>query len=115
MAVATSSAGQRATAGIIFGWLYEKETGRKYGGLVCEYNGNETEADAENLLRASLRELYTNGFTEKYDLQEIRFISKSFVPQKKFGTALVALCFVRYQVPLLSVPELKNGIKNGSH
>lgn len=115
MAVATAGKGQRATAGIIFGWLYEKETGRKYGGLVCEYNGNETEVEAENSLRASLRELYENGFTEKYDLKEIRFISKSMMPMKKHGTALVALCFVSYEVPLLSVPELKNGIKNGFH
>ncbi len=112
MAVANAGKGQRATAGIIFGWLYEKESGKKYGGLVCEYNGNETQQEAEQSLRASLRELYENGFTEQYDLKEIRFISESMLATKKHGTALVALCFVSYQVPLFSEPEQKNGISH---
>src|SRR3990167_8165445 len=46
MATATSEKGKRATAGIIFGWLYDKKTNEKYGGLVCEYHGEETEAEA---------------------------------------------------------------------
>ncbi|MEK6950667.1 MAG: pyruvoyl-dependent arginine decarboxylase [Nanoarchaeota archaeon] len=100
MAAASSTKGIRATAGIIFGWLYDKVTGKKYGGLVCEYNGAETEEEAGNSLRASLKELYLHGFSEGYDLGEIQLLTRSFVPQKKFGTALVALVFTNYVVPV---------------
>ncbi len=100
MAAANSTKGIRATAGIIFGWLYDKATGRKYGGLVCEYNGQETEEEASNSLGASLKELYVNGFAEEYELGEIQLITKSFIPQKKFGTALVALVFTNYVCPV---------------
>src|SRR3989338_6402732 len=42
MATADSKKGKRATAGIIFGWLYNKITGEKYGGIVCEYHGSNS-------------------------------------------------------------------------
>lgn len=100
-AVASTTKGKRATAGIIYGWLYDKTTGQRYGGLVCEYNGNLSEAEVGKSLRMSLDELYFNGFSEQYDLREINLTTKSVVPKKKFGTALVAICFVNYEVPLL--------------
>ncbi len=100
-AVSNAKRGKRATAGIIFGWLHDKLTGKRYGGLVCEYGENGSEAEAERSLKASLNELYENGFSEKFDLREIKLISRSVVPAKKFGTALVALCFVNYLVPVL--------------
>ncbi len=101
MAVANSKKGQRATAGIIYGWLYDKQNGKKYGGLVCEYNGSFTEKKAGESLKASLNELYVHGFSEKYSLQETRLLTKSFVPTKKYGTCLIALCFVNYIYPLI--------------
>lgn len=100
-AVATCEKGSRATASIIFGWLQDKKTGEKYGGLVCEYNGSKTVEDAEKELKESLKELYTNGFDEDFDLGEIVVNSKSIAPNKKYGTALVAICFVNYEVPIL--------------
>jgi arginine decarboxylase len=100
MAAASSTQGILATAGIIFGWLYDKVTGQKYGGLVCEYNGSEREEEAGNSLRASLKELYVHGFSEGYDLGEIQLLTRSFIPRKKFGTALVALVFTNYVVPV---------------
>lgn len=101
MTCANAEKGQTATVGIIFGWLYDRTTGEKYGGLVCEYNGHDTEEFAVNNLRASLKELYTNGFDDKYELRDIKVISRSFVPEKKFGTALVALCFTNYVYPVV--------------
>jgi len=101
MAVAHSVKNLRATASIIYGWLYNKKTKEKYGGIVCEYNGEKTEKDAEIELRKSLNELYSNGFKKKYELKNIRLIAKSFVPKKKYGTAIVSLCFVSYNVPVL--------------
>ncbi|MFA5796752.1 MAG: pyruvoyl-dependent arginine decarboxylase [Candidatus Woesearchaeota archaeon] len=91
--------GECATAAIIYGWLYDKRVGNRFGGLVCEYNGKLSEKDAGESLRGNIRELHTNGY-EHYDLKDITLITKSFVPEKKFGTALVAICFVNYTVPI---------------
>ncbi len=99
MAVAHAKKGERATAGIIYGWLYDKDTNKKYGGLVCEHDGDYTLEEIENKLRASLGELYENGFTQQYELKDITVLKESFVPQKKHGTALVAICFTSYVFP----------------
>ncbi len=101
MAVCTTEKGQRATAGIIYGWLYDRENGSKFGGLVCENYGQETEDEISLKLRASLDELYYNGFSERYFLKDIHTLTKSFVPEKKHGTALVALCFTSYYYPII--------------
>lgn len=101
MAVSNAKKGERATAGIIYGWLFDKETGDKYGGLVCEHNGQYTEKEVEGLLKQSIMKLYENGYSEKYDLRDIHIIKESFVPEKKNGTALVALCFTNYMFPML--------------
>src|SRR3989338_3204657 len=58
MAVSSGTKGQRLTAGIIYGWLYNKQTGEKYGGLVAEYNGNLADEGARESLRSSLDEIY---------------------------------------------------------
>lgn len=101
MAVVSGRKGKRLTAGVIYGWLYHKVTGKKYGGLVCEYSGNEKEEKAQVSLRASLNELYTNGFSEDYDLKEIRMESRSFIPKKRFGTAMVVIGFKDYVYPVV--------------
>ena len=97
-AVATSNRGKRATAGIIIGWLYKN--GERYGGLVCEYNGNNSEEEAAKILRTSLNELYTNGY-QNMELRDIKLMTRSFVPKKKFGTTIVAICFTDYVHPLV--------------
>ncbi len=101
MAVSNSEKGERATAAIIFGWLYDKKTNEKYGGLVCEYNGTKTEEEAKEELNQSLNELYFNGYSEDFELKETNLITTSLVPKKKFGTAIVALCFTNYLLPLI--------------
>ncbi|MBN3034116.1 MAG: pyruvoyl-dependent arginine decarboxylase [Bacteroidales bacterium] len=102
MSVCNGGEGERCTAGIIYGWLHDKNTGSKYGGLVCEHYGNYSEEELDYRLRASLNELYINGFEEKYSMGRIELISESFVPRKKYGTALVALCFTNYLYPVLA-------------
>ncbi|MFH1439584.1 MAG: pyruvoyl-dependent arginine decarboxylase [Candidatus Woesearchaeota archaeon] len=101
MAVSDAKKGERASVGIIFGWLHDKETGEKYGGLVCEYHGDLTEEEVGQQLNMSLQELYTNGFSEQYEIREIVLNTNSIVPEKKYGTALVALCFTNYVIPLV--------------
>ena len=100
-AVAHCEMGQSATAGIIWGWLYDKKTGEKYGGLVCEYNGGlfETEKVAVHL-REMLNELYTNGYDDKFSLRDIKIVQQTVRPKKRFGTAIVSLCFVNYEFPI---------------
>jgi len=100
-AVSTAEKGKRATASVAFGWLYDKKTNEKYGGLVCEYNGSKNPGEAEAELRESLNELYINGFDEQFELKEITINTKSLIPKKNYGTALVAICFVNYEVPIL--------------
>jgi arginine decarboxylase len=101
MSVCTAEKGQRASAGIIHGWLYDKTTHERYGGLVCEHYGNYDESELNSLLEASLNELYINGFDDKFHLRNIEKITESFVPQKKYGTVIVALCFTNYVYPII--------------
>lgn len=101
MAVANGNKGERVTAGIIYGWLTDRDSGRKFGGLVCEHNGNYGLKEIENKLQSSLNELYINGFEEKYNLSDIELITESFIPKKEYGSALVALCFTSYYYPIL--------------
>lgn len=101
--VCTVNKGDRATAGIIYGWLYDKKTRHRYGGLVCELYGDHDTKEIERRLHASVEELYVNGYSVDFDLKDRRVITASFVPEKKYGTAIVALCFVNYQYPILKV------------
>lgn len=96
MAVANCRKGKSCTVGIIFGWLYDKKSKEKYGGLVCEYNGPLSREQVEKQLKKSLNELYVNGYSEKYLLKDIKIISDNIAPKKEFGTVLVALCFTNY-------------------
>jgi arginine decarboxylase len=101
MAVSSGARGERVSAGIAYAWLTDKKSHKRYGGLVCEHNGNFTEGELERLLRSSINELYTNGFEERFSLGDLNIIKRSFVPLKTYGTALVALCFTSYFYPIL--------------
>ena len=101
MAVSSGNKGERISAGIIYGWLIAKSTGQKYGGLVCEHNGNLTEEELERLLHSSINELYINGFDDIFSLEDIHLIKETFVPLKTYGTVLVALCFTNYFYPII--------------
>lgn len=104
MAVAHATKGGRATAGIIFGWLHDAETGERYGGLVCEYNGGFDGLTASTALMSMLGELHQNGY-EHFQLRDVEMHLHSVEPEKEFGTALVAICFISYEVPLFSTIE----------
>ncbi len=105
MAVANGRKGEILNAGIIYGWLYDRLTQEKFGGLVCEHNGIYTDKEISLKLQASLNELYINGFEERYELKDINMIRKSCIPEKEYGTALVALCFTSYVYPVLDYPS----------
>lgn len=100
MAMANGEKGERVSAGISYGWLIDRKSGQKYGGLVCEHNGNYPEDELEKKLDASIHELYNNGFEQDFDLIDIQTIKQTFVPRKMYGTALVAICFTSYFYPI---------------
>lgn len=99
MAVATGHESERLSAGIIFAWLYEED--KKYGGLVCENYGNFPLDELEWRLQESLKELYNAGY-QHMELKDTRLIMESFVPQKRFGSVIVSLCFTNYFYPVIS-------------
>ncbi|HUX22852.1 MAG TPA: pyruvoyl-dependent arginine decarboxylase [Spirochaetia bacterium] len=101
MAVSTADRGDRATAGIAWGWLNDRENATRHGGLVCEYNGSDLPAEAEEQLRMSLDELYDNGYSEQFRLEEITVHMDSFVPKKQYGTSIVSMCFLNHFVPIV--------------
>ncbi len=105
MADASGTKGERVSAGISFGWLTDRRSGQRYGGLVCEHNGNYPEEELVRKLHASIHELYYNGFEEDFTLEDIRTIKQTFVPRKTYGTALVALCFTSYFYPVKEITE----------
>ena len=105
--VDTGSGAKRATAAIMYGWLYPKKGVSTAGGLVCEYSANGTVEEARKNLTACLDGLYRNkdrngkSFAEDYDIRDVTFIFETIEPTKRFATALVALAFVDYFVPVL--------------
>lgn len=101
MATANAKKGQRATAGVAFAWLYGKDNGQKYGGIVAEYNGHLPEIQAQSILKSNIREMYEADYSEDFDINDIKITMRSFIPKKKFGTAIVALCFKNYVFPVL--------------
>ena len=101
LSVCNAGKGELATAGIIYAWLFDRVDGSKYGGLVCEHEGNYDREELERRLKGSLQELYANGFEKDYILGEPYLLAESFIPRKTYGTALTALCFTSYYHPLI--------------
>ncbi len=120
MSVCNAGKGQQATAGIIYAWLDDRNGGNqyggnryggnqyggnqyggnRYGGLVCEHEGNYDLMELERRLKASLEELYQNGYAEHFRLGDPHILSESFIPRKTYGTALTAICFTSYYHPV---------------
>ncbi len=101
-AISHAKQGERACAGLILGWVFDKESGKKLGGLVAEYHGKVEEEEARKILQQSLKEMFESRFDpNRYELKNVKPVIRSIVPRKKFGTAVVALCFVDYEVPPL--------------
>jgi len=101
MAMCHGEKNQVCTAGIIYGWIYDKKTGEKFGGLVCEHADNVSEEEIINRLYLSLDELYYNGFSDRFEMREKHHITQTYIGDKIHNTALVSLCFMDYEVPIL--------------
>ncbi len=97
MSICNGEEGQLLNAGIIYAYTYQdKEKSINTGGIVCEINGNYTDEELDWKLTESLKEVYNNGFLNEF-LGDYTIIKKSFVPQKRYGSVGVALCFINYK------------------
>lgn len=94
MSICNGEESELLSAGIIYGWLYD-ENNEKIGGLACEVSGCYPLDELEYRLEAVIKELHIGTYSE-YDLRDLRTITASHTPQKRYGTALAALCFVSF-------------------
>lgn len=90
--------GEHISAGIIYAWMYKDENfEEKVGGVVCELAGYfETEA-LEERLYSTIEDLHKRTFNQYY-LGEPQVITESLTIDKRYGSALVSLCFVDYGI-----------------
>ena len=103
MAQADSIIDERATAGLVIGWIYDKETNKRYGGLVAEYSGKEEEEDAANNLEQMMKRMARHRLEDRknLELRDVKITTASIVPKKKHGTAIVGIGFLSYVIPKL--------------
>ncbi len=104
MAAGHCRKGERITSGMAMAWLYEQDSGVKFGGLVCELSGNYPVEEIEEKLNEIMQEIYQHGY-EAYKLGDLQVITETFVPHKQYGTALVALCFNSYIFPVIPAAD----------
>ena len=96
MAVANGYYGEHISAGIIYAWIYTDDTcEEKVGGLVCELAGYFDMEALEERLYTVLKDLHERTF-QQYFLGEPIVSTESLTVDKRYGTALVALCFLNY-------------------
>jgi len=103
LADCTTSRGVRATAGLGIAKVYKNK--EYQGGLVAEYSGNAEEDVAKEELKNSLDEMFGGRYRKRPGFEmgeDLEFIVESFVPKKKHGTAIVAICFVEYILPVVN-------------
>jgi len=97
MACAHGYYGEHISAGIIYAWLYKDENfEEKIGGLVCELAGYFDIETLEKRLYNVLGDLHQRTFSEYY-LGEPTVHTESLTIDKRYGTALVSLCFINYK------------------
>jgi arginine decarboxylase len=97
--------GQKANAALGKSWVYNKNK-ENVGGLVAEFSRtgeNVDERIANNFLNESLEEMFERReYPSGYNLGKKEMVGyESIIPDKKYGTALVAIGFVEYKTKIL--------------
>lgn len=103
-ALGTCRYGEAVTASLAWGWIVDQATSERICGIASRYSGSLSIVDADQYVRISLTELcrITVGpFSNSYILEGVRALHERVSPKKAYGTALVALCFHRYDVPVI--------------
>ena len=83
------------SCGIITGELFDND--KKIGGLVCEVSGKYDEnTELMIQLQQTINDLHQRTYNQ-YSLLNLKTITNSFQCEDKYGTCLVAVCFVSFQ------------------
>ena len=95
--------GERLTAALIIWNIKRVSDGTLLGGFVAEYHGYGSEQAAEENLKASLKGMNERRdyAPDKYEVAGERLFVKSLVPEKAFGTVIVAIGFTSYIWPVV--------------
>ena len=97
MAHADGMYGEHISVGIIYAWLYKDEScEEKIGGIVCELAGYFDVESLEKRLYSVIEDMHLKTFY-KYYLGEPDVTIESLLIDKRYGSALVAMCFVNYK------------------
>jgi len=98
MACAHGNYGEHISAGIIYAWMYTDDTcSEKVGGVVCELAGYFDIEALEGRLYSVIDDLYEKTFRQYY-LGEPTVVTESLTIDRRFGSALVSMCFVNYLI-----------------
>lgn len=100
MANAEGVQGDTINAGIIYAYLYSSEElghENRVGGFVCELTNNGTSEQLEERLYQVLNDGFENTFKlEGLFLGEPICLIETLSVEKRFGNALVAMCFIDF-------------------
>ena len=96
--------GQKANAALGKAWIYNGK--ENVGGLVAEYSKIDEIIDvkiAKEFLNESLKEMFKRRkYPSNYRLRKREMVGyESIIPDKEYGTALVAIGFVEYKTKIL--------------
>jgi len=98
MAVSHGFQDEFVSAGIIYAWMYRDENfDDKVGGLVCEVSGRFRIEELEARLIRVITDLHQRTYRRFY-LGELNFVTEGITIEKRYGTAIAALCFIDFQM-----------------
>jgi arginine decarboxylase len=85
--------GEFLNCGIVFGELFDND--EKIGSIVCEITNKDKQVNIKDRLYNTIMDLHLNTYSN-YDIKNFKYIINEYVPDKKYGTCLVALCFYNF-------------------
>ena len=105
MAVSHGFQDEFISAGIVYAWMYRDENfDDKVGGLVCEVSGRYRIEELDSRLIRVINDLHKRTYN-KYFLGDLNFVTEGITIEKRYGTALAALCFMDFKLL-----EIKKGL-----
>ncbi|MBM3201890.1 MAG: agmatinase [Chlamydiae bacterium] len=94
IASAHAREGERATAAIVYAHLRHRELGHDCGGIICEYSGALPEDGAKKELERMFLDIYEESYQDQYEYEEMKFIVKSALAEKRYVSVFVSICFL---------------------
>ena len=87
------------SAGLVYAWMYKDENfDEKAGGLVCEVSGRYRIEELEARLIRVINDLHQRTYSKFY-LGDLNFVTEGMTIERRYGTALAALCFTDFLLP----------------